>query len=70
MGEVLFVGLVGPNDDGGDEDSPSAARATCTGSRLGESFDVTGRFCVRLGKGCEEWDGSGRLLRVSTVAAS
>jgi hypothetical protein len=68
----LLARLAGPNEDGGNEDSPSAARATCTGSRLGEleSLDVKGRLWVRAGKGrgvCEE---SGRVFKVSTVAAS
>lgn len=40
VGEVLLPRLEGPIDGGGDEDNPSAARATCTGSRLGESFSM------------------------------
>ena len=72
VGEVLLASPASPNDDGGDEDSPSAARDTCTGSRLGEldSLDVKGRLCVRAGRGrgvCEE---SGRVFKVSTVVAS
>ena len=70
VGEALFVRPAGPSDDGGEEDRPSAARATWTGSRLGESFDVTGRFCVKLGNGSAEGEDSGRLFRVSTAAAS
>ena len=70
VGEVLLVRLAGPSDDGGEEDRPSAARATWIGSRLGESFDVEGRFCIRLGNGSAEGEDSERLFRVSTVAAS
>jgi hypothetical protein len=66
----LLARLAGPNDVGGDEDSPSAARATCVGSRLGESLDGIGRFCVRLGNGRDECEDSGRLFRASTVLAS
>ena len=44
VGDVLLARLESPNDDGGEEESPSAARATCTGSRLGESLDRLLRF--------------------------
>lgn len=66
----MLARLAGPNDGGGDEESPSAARATWTGSRLGESLDGMGRFCVKFGSGWDECEESGRLFRLSTAVAS
>ena len=41
VGEFLVARLAGPNNvEGGDDDNPLAAFATCTGSRLGESVEV------------------------------
>jgi hypothetical protein len=54
VGDVLLAKLTGPNDGGGDEESPSAARATWTGSRLGEPLDEMGRFCARVENGWDE----------------